>query len=315
VKSLTALPDAPAYLDRYVAIRDKKHKATRRRLTAAHALIEQCYLDYAKAIALGELAGLVRNVQAAQLSDPLRACYDSPTQPLKELKRAIHDAQPQRLLKYCPMCGTTLPRTFDHYMPAVKFPEFAVHPLNLVPCCATCNSTKDADWLTPTGARQYLHAYSDLLPDLQFVSVTLHENAALQGVGATFSMRRPAGIPSALWPLIVSHFTRLNLIARYDERGNDEIAEILSDCRVHLDAGGLDARTFLQGRANDRKAVYGRNQWIAVLMEAMAQHPNLVRWVNALCAQHRPTNDDTPAASRETIERPDIASVQLRRPQ
>ncbi|SPK72692.1 Phage-related protein [Cupriavidus taiwanensis] len=282
MKTLTALQNVPtAYLDRYVAIRDKKKTATKTPLIVAHDVITQCYEDYAQAIALGALAGLVGNVQAAQLSGPLRACYDSPTQPLRELKQAIHEAQPKRLLKYCPMCGTTLPRTFDHYMPAVKFPEFAVHPLNLVPCCATCNSTKDADWLTPAGARQYLHAYSDQLPDLQFLSVQLHENAVLQGVGATFSMQRPRAMPNALWPLIVSHFTRLNLIARYDERGNDEIAEILSVCRVHLDAGGPDARTFLQGLAEDRKAVFGRNHWIAVLMEAMAQHPNLINWVNA----------------------------------
>ncbi len=282
MKNLAALPDLPAYLDRYIAIRDKKHKATRAPLIAAHALITQRYVDYAQAIAPGTLAGLVRNAQATRLSVPLRACYDSPTQPLKELKQAIHDAQPKRLLKYCPMCGTTLPRTFDHYMPAVMFPEFAVHPLNLVPCCATCNSTKDADWLTPAGARQYLHAYSDQLPDVQFVSVTLHENAVLQGVGATFSVQRPDGLRNALWLLIASHFTRLKLIARYDERGNDEIAEILSDCRVHLEAGGPDARKFLRGRADDRKAVYGRNHWIAVLMEAMARHPNLVSWVNAV---------------------------------
>jgi hypothetical protein len=64
--------------------------------------------------------------------------------------------------------------------------------------------------------------------------------------------------------------------------GNDEIAEILSDCRVHLDAGGPNARTFLQGRAADRQAVYGRNHWIAVLMKAMGNHPNLVNWVNAV---------------------------------
>jgi hypothetical protein len=282
VKNLTALPDAPTYLDRYIAIRDKKHKTTRTPLVGAHVLITQRYVDHAQAIALGALEGLGQNAQATQLSVPLRACYDSPTKPLRELKQAIHDAQPKRRLKYCPMCGTTLPRTFDHYMPAVKFPEFSVHPLNLVPCCATCNSTKDADWLTPAGARQYLHVYSDQLPDVQFVSVTLHENPAFRGVGATFSIQRPAGLPNALWLLIVSHFTRLKLISRYDERGNDEIAEILSDCRVHLDAGGPNARTFLQGRAADRQAVYGRNHWIAVLMKAMANHPNLVNWVNAV---------------------------------
>ncbi|MEA9585970.1 hypothetical protein VC279_06540 [Xanthomonas sp. WHRI 10064A] len=280
MRSLTALPDAPTYLARYIAIRDKKHKATRTTLVASHAVIAACYEDYARAIASGALTGLVSNAQAAQLSAPLRACYDSPTQPLKDLKQAIHNAQSKRLLKYCPMCGTTLPKTFDHYMPAVKFPEFAVHPLNLVPCCATCNSIKDADWLSAAGGRQYLHTYSDNLPDLQFVLVTLHQNAVLQGVGATFSLERPLGIPNALWLLIKSHFTRLKLIDRYEERGSDEIAEILSDCRIHLEAGGSEVRTFLQGRADDRKDIYGRNHWIAVLMDAMAKHPDLVNWVN-----------------------------------
>jgi len=281
MKNLTALPDVPTYLDRYVEIRDKKHLPTREPLIAAHALIGQCYDDYAQALANGTLASLVRNPQAIQIAVPLRACYDSPTQPLKDLKKAIHEAQPRRLLKYCPMCGTTLPRTFDHYMPAVKFPEFAVHPLNLVPCCSTCNSTKDADWLTQAGDRQYLHTYSDQLPDLQFVSVELHEHPVLHGVGATFSIQRPADVSNKFWALIDSHFRRLKLIDRYNERGNDEIAEILSDCRVHLDSGGADARRFLLGRANDRQTVYGRNHWIAVLMMAMVQHPNLDTWVNA----------------------------------
>lgn len=282
MKNLTPLASPPTYLDRYVAIRDKKKKVNRVPLVEAHALMIQCYTAHANAVAKGALASLIPNAQAALISGPLRACYDSPTQNLNALKEAIYSAQPKRLLKYCPMCGTTLPRTFDHYMPAVRFPEFAVHPLNLVPCCATCNSTKDADWLTAAGDRQYLHAYTDHLPDLQFLSVTLYEEAVLRGVGANFSMQRPVGMPNALWPLLVSHATRLSLIARYDEHGNDEIAEILSDCRVYSETGGADAQAFLQGRANDRTTVYGRNHWIAVLMTAMAQHPNLKKWIDEI---------------------------------
>ncbi|RDD95238.1 hypothetical protein DTW89_02675 [Acidovorax sp. BoFeN1] len=281
MKSLTALPDDPTYLDRYVAIRDKKREPTRTGLVAAHALIEGRYEAFAQAIAQGALAGLQSHAQARQRSEILRACYDGATQPLKELKQAIRDAQPKRLLKYCPMCGTTLPGTFDHYMPAVRFPEFSVHPLNLVPCCAKCNSTKDADWLSAAGKRQFLHAYADQVPDLQFVTVTLHEDQAFDGVGATFSLQRPAGLDDDLWELIDSHFRRLKLIGRYDERGNDEVAEILSNCRTFLDAGGQKVRAFLSGRAEDQRTVYGRNHWIAVLMDAMAQHPNFVAWVHA----------------------------------
>ena len=281
MKALIPLPPQPAYLDRYVAIRDKKHSPTRVPLVAAHALLTQRYQDHAQAIALNTLSSLSQSAAAVQLSTPLRACYGSATQPLKDLKKAIVDTQPKRQLKYCPMCGTTLPKTYDHYLPAVLFPEYAVHPLNLVPCCGLCNSIKDDDWLCAAGERQYLHAYSDALPDAQFVHVTLHQHAALKGVGATFSLRRPAGVPGAQWRLIDSHFRRLHLIARYDELGNDEIAEMLSDGKAHQDAGGPDVQRFLRGRAADRRAVHGRNHWTAVLMSALAEHPNLQSWINA----------------------------------
>lgn len=279
MKNLVALPADPSYLNRYIAIRDRKRKPTRENLTAAHALIEGRYLAYAQAIDRGTLASLKSHAQALLISDTLRACYDGATQPLKQLKQAIKDAQPRRLLKYCPMCGTTLPGTFDHYMPAVKFPEFAVHPLNLVPCCAKCNSTKDADWLSVAGKRQFLHSYTDPVPDLQFVEVTFHEIVGFKGVGANFSLTRPRGLIDEFWNLISSHFQRLKLIDRYDELGNDEVAEILKDCRIHLDSGGQDIRVFLSGRAEDRRSVYGRNHWIAVLMDSMAKHVNLDSWV------------------------------------
>ncbi|MCF5022319.1 hypothetical protein [Pseudomonas lurida] len=279
MRNLIALPDDPTYLDLYVAIRDKKHKTTRKNLTAVHALIEERYLAYAEAIDKSSLASIKSHAPALLVGDTLRACYDGATQPLRKLKQAIKDAQPKRLLKYCPMCGTTLPGTFDHYMPAVKFPEFAVHPLNLVPCCAKCNSTKDADWLSVAGKRQFLHTYTDPVPDLQFVNVTFQEIPGFKGVGANFSLIRPIGVVDEFWNLISSHFQRLKLIDRYDELGNDEVAEILQDCRIHLDSGGQDIREFLRGRAKDRCDVYGRNHWIAVLMDSMARHVNLDNWV------------------------------------
>ena len=293
MRCLNILGDDPPYLDRYVAIRNRKHREIRTRLTAAHTLIEERYEVYAQAVDQGTLADLRSHAQALQISDILRACYGGATQPLKQLKQAIKDVQPKRLMKYCPMCGTTLPGTFDHYMPAVRFPEFAVHPLNLVPCCAKCNSAKDDDWLSEDGKRQFLHAYTDQIPNLQFVIVTLHEDQALDGVGATFSLQRPTGLSDDLWELINSHFCRLKLIDRYDELSNDEVAEILSDCRAFCDAGGKDVRDFLSGRANDRSEVYGRNHWIGLLMSAMAQHPKLETWINVARGRTGPARAET----------------------
>ncbi|MEI2454760.1 hypothetical protein ABU614_15065 [Lysobacter firmicutimachus] len=131
------------------------------------------------------------------------------------------------------------------------------------------------------GKRQFLHSYTDIVPDLQFVKVTLHEDPHFTGVGATFSLERPAEMEENVWDLIDSHFRRLKLIDRYDERSNDEVAEILSDCRVFLNAGGANLQEFLKGRSNDRRETYGANHWIAVLMNTMAEHPNLKNWVHA----------------------------------
>lgn len=281
MKTLIPLPPLPTYLDRFIAIRDKKHTTTREPLIAKHALLTQRYQDHEQAIALNALARLTQSPAVMKLSKPLRACYSSTTQPLKDLKKAIVDTQPKRQLKYCPMCGTALPKTYDHYLPAALFPEYSVHPLNLVPCCSLCNSFKGDDWLCAAGQRQYLHAYSDALPNEQFVHVTLYQHSALKGVGATFSLRRPTGVPVVQWRLIDSHFRRLHLIDRYDEEGNVQIAEILSDSKAYQDSGGPDVRAFLHGRAMDRKAVYGSNYWKAVLMQALAVDKNLQSWIYA----------------------------------
>lgn len=281
MRTLSALGTNPAYLARYQAIRDRKHHATRDPLLAAHGMIQQRYQALDTALAQGTLDTLQQHEPALALAKQLRACYDVSTEPLRNLKDAIRTVQPTRLLKYCPMCGTTLPRTFDHYFPAVRFPEFAVHPLNLVPCCSTCNSTKDDDWLTAAGKRQYLHAYTDAVPAAQYLQVTLHEHPALIGVGATFSLQRPPQVPNAQWDLLESHFDRLHLLDRYNERGNDEVSEILADCKLYLETGGPDVGQFLSARASDRRDVYGSNHWIAVLMAALAGHPRLLAWTNA----------------------------------
>lgn len=88
-------------------------------------------------------------------------------------------------------------------------------------------------------------------------------------------------MPAAQRRLIEVHFRRLQLIARYDELGNDEIAEILSDCKTHQEAGGSQVRIFLCGRAADRTIVHGRNHWTAVLMSALAEHTKLQSWIDA----------------------------------
>lgn len=284
MKRLLAFENPPTYLDRYVSIRDSKHLATRNSLMAIHNEVLAAYVTHRVFAALSQLEKILPRTLAEPGRIALRACFDSPTRALKQLKADIRTAQPIRQLKYCPMCGTTLPATFDHYLPAVRFPEFSVHGLNLVPCCSQCNSIKEDDWLDASGARQYLHAFTDDVPETKFLFATLHERPAMSGVGVTFELATPAGVSAAHWSLIQSHFTRLRLIERYNQLGNDEIVELLGSCRSHLEAGGADAKLFLAKESLDRGRAHGRNHWRSVLMETLAAHPKLDDWIAAMPA-------------------------------
>ncbi|WP_081062288.1 hypothetical protein [Burkholderia cepacia] len=270
MKPLARVQPPPQYETYLEQIRVKKKAGDdKQQLTNNWAAIVACYGPFLASADNGTLDQLAPMAVTPELARALRSCYGR-NKGAQTIKDAIKASQPARQLKYCPMCGTTLPSTHDHYLPASRFPEFAVHPLNLVPCCAKCNSTKDADWLDSQLRRQYLHFYSDSLPPAPFLRVTLYEAQGLTAVGAFFSITRPAGVALAQWNLITSHFKRLSLIKLYNERANDEIDEILKDCAIHLRNGGRDATAFLQDQAQDAEVIWGLNHWRAVLMNALA---------------------------------------------
>lgn len=279
MKSLKLLRRTVPYLDRYVAIRDSKHLATRQALTAIHPLVTQRYAALGTAATGRTLHALLGSAAALAQSASLRACYSGSTKALLELKKDIKDRQSEAALKYCPLCGTTLPKTTDHYLPAVRFPEYAVHPANLVPCCSTCNSIKDDGWLDVTGARRFWHAYTDPVPRCDFLTVNLVTNPAA-GVAATFALTPPAA-PTAAWPIVEAHFRELRLIERYDELASDEISEFLKSCASYVSTGGPNPELFLQAEARKARQTWGRNHWRAVLMDALSRHPDFRTWVNA----------------------------------
>jgi hypothetical protein len=288
MKNLASLPIPPTYITYLIAIRDAKRipegdrgtsRDHRHILTQSYRTIEGRYASFEEAVDQRALE-TIRRSNAMQLIAPsLRSCYDGETKRLRELKDSVAAVQGIRVLKYCPLCGITSVATHDHYMPATLFPEFAVHPLNLVPCCFTCNSTKGDDWLNEEGNRLYVHAYSDLIPAEAFLDVELKTSQSTTGVGAVFSITRPSGFSRKAWAIIESHFERLKLIGRYTDFANDEIAEILADCKIYSTNGGVKVRRFLRQRAQERVGIYGSSHWRSVLMRKLASARGLDGWV------------------------------------
>lgn len=74
--------------------------------------------------------------------EALKHCYDSPTNGLRSLKEKIIQSQTSFYQCKCAYCGINGISAMDHYAPKEKFPEYAIHPYNLVPSCSFCNTKK-----------------------------------------------------------------------------------------------------------------------------------------------------------------------------
>jgi hypothetical protein len=67
-------------------------------------------------------------------------------------------------LPSCPMCGSSVTGSVDHYLPKEDFPEFSVMAANMVPACAHCNSgMKRQTFRGVTPNERFLHPYFDTL--------------------------------------------------------------------------------------------------------------------------------------------------------
>jgi hypothetical protein len=285
MKPLRRPSEPPLFIDSFIAIRDAMDDvpdSARAMLTANHPGIVGRYRALRNAVVNGTLENTVPSAALGQIKDELQFAYIGRTKPLRELKKEIKKIQRSGVLAFCPMCKISLPRTFDHYLPIGTFPEFAVHPLNLVPSCQTCNGKKLEAWLDENGDRICLYFYSDRIPASDFVRCRLTPPARNgRNVGVTFALEKPRGLQQARWQTIVRHFNRLGLIERYNEIGNDELSEVLENARDYLDSGGPPSRVrnFIELGATRLASLHGFSYWRAELRRQVAMALDLMTWL------------------------------------
>jgi hypothetical protein len=67
-------------------------------------------------------------------------------------------------LSSCPMCGSPVTGTLDHFLPKEIFPEFSVMAANLVPACGHCNShAKGSTYKGTIPDERLIHPYFDTI--------------------------------------------------------------------------------------------------------------------------------------------------------
>jgi len=236
------------------------------------------YRQFEQAITQNLLFDFSENPALKAHKDDLLSCYTGRTKKVKEIFKLIEDTQPIRFLKRCPYCGVTLPKTYDHYLPEAHFPELSVHALNLIPCCGSCNSTKNNFWKNNTH-RTFLYFYNDIIPNVQYINVNIFTGAG--SIGAQFSIQRPIDIQTPVWEVLFSHYEKLGLIFTYNELASDEITEVFNACVAHIRCGGENVRQFVQELFIPEEALYGINHWRVVLMKNLAVNVDFARIVNS----------------------------------
>lgn len=73
----------------------------------------------------------------------------------------------------CPNCGVRQVKTLDHFMPKSIYPQFAITPINLYPCCRDCNTEKQNPIYT-SYANTLINPYYDDYNLFEWLSADLH---------------------------------------------------------------------------------------------------------------------------------------------
>jgi 5-methylcytosine-specific restriction endonuclease McrA len=165
----------------------------------------------------------------------------------------------------CALCAQRDAKTLDHYLPRESFPEFAILPINLVPCCYECNNAKGTH--SPTGYDdQFFHPYFDNWDDFQILSASVTIGTRIL---VDFKIDT-ANLPIEVAERAHTHFDSLNLGSLYSDNAAVELVQRKETFRTIFEVGGpIVFRDELLREANSRRHPFP-NAWQPAMYEALA---------------------------------------------
>lgn len=236
----------------------------RSRLAVVATQLESTYKNYAQHFDLNLLESLDPDTAFSVHKADLLSLYNYQFKIIRDLRLEIQRQQPQVVRFTCQHCTLTSNESLDHFVPKDEFPEFAIHPLNLLPICMKCNQHKSHVW-RKAGVRKALNLYLDRLPDEQylFVNVKFDKNSEID---FEFYLDKPKSVSKAMFGLIESHFENLNLFSRMREKAIPVVSELINTVSSRM--GNLsypEIADEIKEAANSNKGEFGANYWKSVV--------------------------------------------------
>lgn len=159
----------------------------------------------------------------------LNGLYSYRSKKIQELKNLLtrHPLHTENILNTCQNCTINEADTMDHVLAQTEFPEFAVHPKNLFPCCGFCNKKKSDKYVDEEGNLLFLNLFLDDLPQSQYLHVNFGDNWLPR-----FYLDQPTDVSDKVFNLIKSHYERLDLLTRFSDSSNKIINDIRTTIKV-----------------------------------------------------------------------------------
>ncbi|WP_452231777.1 hypothetical protein [Lacinutrix sp. MEBiC02595] len=227
--------------------------------------ITQTYADYKDKFDNNNLFAISAHGFEGEDKANLLKLYSSQRKPIIELKKELTTNEFNQRINNCPNCTIEKVASLDHYIPKDEFPEFSVNPINLIPCCSTCNSKKKENWKGDKNLL-FLNLYSLTIPNSQYLFVSI-----VSKIEFTFELKNISNIDLNLFKVIKSHYDKLNLLQRFREDSDEVIAELdllISSGKDSI-SDEIELKKFIKNHYSKIEARDGINNWKIVLVNAM----------------------------------------------
>lgn len=170
----------------------------------------------------------------------------------------------------CPSCGFGEIENLDHYLSKSHFPQFAVHPLNLIPSCGPCNKKKGHKVAT-TAEMQVLNPYIDhgVFVTDRWLFAKVED---LNEFKFTYSVRPPLNWDSVSKSRVKTHFETFRLSSRYSKKAGIRYLELKDsiDTQLH-DSSYTEIIDKLKSQMTVECPVKHVNSWLRAFYEALIE--------------------------------------------
>lgn len=136
----------------------------------------------------------------------------------------------------CPYCLIGNVATLDHYLPKAKYINYAITPINLIPCCVDCNNKK-SDEIYDSEEKLLINSYVE-----DITSINWLEAKVIEAFPITFEFEIKSTLESSvLRSRLERQFLKLELGSRYGKVASRKFRIRVKSIGIDYLSGGLEA--------------------------------------------------------------------------